>query len=77
MISEKCIEEYLKMFPEHIVFYMEPGDLVCISDGFDDVVQPFDETDATFMERLRRCNKRKNVFFDEWERAEDDPDVIY
>lgn len=77
MLSKECLAKYMKAFPGHSIFFMEPGDLVCISDGETDIQQPKDETDAKFLERLSRCTKTKNVFFDEWDRAEDDPNVLY
>ena len=46
--------------------YLEPGDFVCIETGSKDYIQPFDETDETFMERLNRCTPKRNVFLKEW-----------
>ncbi len=71
MISESCWQAYVdKMKPdwEHSsIGYLEPGDYIGIEFNGKSYIQPRDETDESFMERLSRCTKDHNVFLEEWE----------
>lgn len=66
MISEACLNAYRRLFPNDSIAYEEPGDLVFIEVDGKDYNQPFNETDATFMQRLSRCTPERNVFKEEW-----------
>ena len=66
MLSESCLDAYSALYPDSFIGYEEPGDLVIIDIGIKSFIQPIDETDESFMERLNRCTPDENVFLKEW-----------
>ena len=81
MIGESCWQAYVdKMKPDwersSIGFLIPDGYLSIEIDG-KDYIQPLDETDETFMERLSRCTPEHNVFAEEWPELHYEPGVDY
>lgn len=68
MLSDKCIDIYEEQYPEDDCGYGEPGDKILISDNKGHlVIEPENETDETFMERLKRSKEcGRNLFYEEW-----------
>ena len=71
MISGKCLTAYMEMYPENeypksIMHYLMCDGRLSIATGTTPRIQPDDETDETFMERLSRCTPERNVFLEEW-----------
>jgi hypothetical protein len=71
LISHKAIDAYRKVFPGDNCAYGEPGSLVFVEpEGSDDAyLQPCDETEAIFLDRIERSRKAgRNLFCEEWPR---------
>lgn len=78
MLSVECLRSYHNQFPEDECGYNEPGSGVMISHKDKLYIEPENETDRTFMERLKRCRSvGQNLFYREWDSFEYDPDYIY
>ena len=89
-ISQRCLDEYNKLFSRYDPVqdkwygsscgYVQPGPVLWITVEDSDVVySPRGyETDASFMDRIERCKQTgKNLFFKEWKRDKYDPDAVY
>lgn len=77
MIQGSCLDAYADLYPEDSIFYLEPGELVCIESGEKSYIQPQTETGAVFMERLSRCTKQNNLFLNDWPEYVGDPEKVY
>ena len=81
MISESCRQAYIdKVRPDRegsSIMYLIPSDQMLIEIDGKDYIQPYDETDETFMERLSRCTPEHNVFAEEWSEDHPIPNVLY
>ena len=70
MLSEACRQAYIdKMKPDwenSSIGFLVPGCDLSIEISGKSYIQPRDETDETFMERLSRCTPEHNVFAEEW-----------
>lgn len=79
MLTDTCIEKYREQYPLDDCFYGEPNDLIMISNDENvTVIQPIDETEAVFLDRLERSKKAgKNLFFEEWNRFEYEEGMLY
>ena len=78
MISSKCWLKYMELFKTSspMFYHVNDGSLMIEADGRT-LIQPENETDESFMERLNRCTKEHNVFLEEWEEFKYEPDCIY
>ena len=78
MISSKCWLKYMELFKTSspMFYHANDGSLMIEADGRT-LIQPENETDESFMERLNRCTKEHNVFLEEWEEFKYEPDCIY
>ena len=80
MISKKCMVAYWMQYPDGGCGYAEPSDIiiVCDNENMKSYRMPADETDDTFMDRLKRSkDENKNLFFTEWEEIKNIPGAQY
>lgn len=82
-MSESIICAYEEAFPNSkVCFLMPSGDLSVVDFSSDrEYRMPEDESEETFMDRIRRSQEQgRNLFFEEWPQYvhewEIDPDVI-
>ena len=69
MIGNESIFEYWKQYPNGSIGYEEPGNDLVVEDGNSYLV-PKNETDETFLDRLKRSKKcGRNLFFEECKQA--------
>lgn len=77
-LKDECIDAYWEQYPEESCVRGEPGDELIVSVNETDYIQPNNETNEMFMNRLERSKERgKNLFAEEWERFEYDPGCDY
>ena len=71
-LSTECIIAYWKQYPDlDGCGYGEPDGGFAVYDGDYQYIAPIDETDETFMDRLKRSKDAgRNLFFEEWKRVE-------
>lgn len=80
MISEDAIMRYREAFPESDCFYGEPSEYVIVTFGSDapSHIQPEDETEKQFLERIERSKQAgKNLFEEEWPELVYEKDCLY
>lgn len=83
MISIENIALYREQFATNRCAYLEPDLFMRIGiedENGDTHIQPKDETDEIFLDRLERSKAAgRNLFFEEWEKFEFeyDPDCVY
>ncbi|MBQ6222420.1 MAG: hypothetical protein IJJ44_07400 [Solobacterium sp.] len=72
MITNELMDKYTRLFPEDRIFCSEDLGSVCIRmKNGELLVEPDDETEASFLDRLNRCiEKGVNLFHEEWEKIE-------
>ena len=80
MIGIECIKKYKEIYPDDLCFYAEPGNQLIIENKSlqKTFISPQDENETAFLVRLRRCaDDGHNYFYDEWEKYEENADVLY
>lgn len=78
MISASCVFEYRKQYPDDRCFFSEPGSFVIIENKGQNFINPPDEDDKTFIERLEKSKKHNhNYFYDEWNIFQYENGMIY
>lgn len=80
MLSTKVIFEYRKEFPNDRCFFCESGTGVFIDSKSEEktFISPFDETDEIFIDRIKRSKEvGRNLFYEEWNTFEYNPDYVY
>lgn len=79
--SDTCLNAYHAQYPKDSCCFGEPSGHCLIGYGKKQektVIEPEGETVATFLDRLERSKKSgRNLFYEEWEPFEYDPDLIY
>lgn len=77
-IPHESIEKYLELYAEDSCGYGEPSDRVLIEHGERCVIQPREETNEVFLDRIERCRKTgENLFLKEWPEFQYDEEVDY
>ena len=78
MLTSKSVFAYRKQFPDDNCFFSEPGSEILIETKEKAFISPSDETDEVFSDRLVRSKKiGRNLFYEEWDTFEYNPDYIY
>ena len=68
MLSEECMNEYRKQYPDEMCIYSASSGRMMIGNGEKAVFEPIGESDEVFFNRLERSIKfNKNLFYEEWE----------
>ncbi|MDO4281751.1 MAG: hypothetical protein Q4C56_08985 [Peptococcaceae bacterium] len=63
----ETIIAYRKQYPDETCGYLEPSDFVMINNGEITLLNPPEETDAIFLDRLERSKAAgRNLFYEEW-----------
>lgn len=77
-LSDRCLEAYWKQYPKGTCSRGEPGEAVFVSAKGKTYIQPDDETEDSFLDRLKRSKDQgENLFFSEWPQVpEDDEDDL-
>ncbi len=77
-LSEKCIELYRAQNPNDCCGFQVPGGQFMIDNDDTMYIQPENETDESFADRLERSRMAgRNLFYEEWETFEYDDDCEY
>lgn len=65
-LSNSCIRAYQRQHPNDVIMREITNGLVFIESEGRVYNQPPEETDELFMERLKRCSKKDNLFLIDW-----------
>ncbi len=79
-ISDKCLYLYADQYPDDGLILEEStgGVLITRSDKDGSYIQPIDETNESFVDRIERSKTLgRNLFYSEWEHFEYDDDADY
>lgn len=61
------ILKYREQYPEDGCAYLEPSNFVFVDNGEKVLLNPRDETDEIFLDRLERSKRAgRNLFYEEW-----------
>ena len=77
-LSDKCVELYRDQYPEDCCGFLVPGCCFKIENEDAMYIQPENENDELFIDRLKRSKMAgRNLFYEEWETFEYDDDCVY
>lgn len=79
MITTASLNAYRLEYPEDSCAFAEPSSLVFITNSKNEsYISPFNETDETFIRRLKRSiHDGINYFYHEWEKYQSENSILY
>lgn len=80
-LSHHAISVYARAFPDDDCGYEELTEglfSICTADATASVIQPEDETEDAFLDRIERSRKAgRNLFYEEWPKHEYEEGCLY